>query len=296
MTLSGIFRDLLPLQTRMLAEAAWKAATADEPLEMNFVRAHALAHAEAMGCDLETASLRVFSNAEGAYGSNVNGLVDSSAFGNEDELADAFEARKSFAYGRNGKAAANAALLQRALKEVDVAYQNLESVELGVTTVDHYFDTLGGIARAVKRARGEDAAIYIGDQTRGAAKVRTLREQVALETRTRSLNPKWFEGMLKHGHEGVRQIEAQLTNTVGWSATTGQVEPWVYQRLSETFVLDEEMRRRLASLNPKASARMANRLLEAHDRNYWQPDAATLAALQDAADELEDRLEGIAAE
>jgi magnesium chelatase subunit H len=180
---------------------------------------------------------------------------------------------------------------------VDVAYQNLESVELGVTTVDHYFDTLGGIARAVKRARdGEDATIYIGDQTRGAAKVRTLKEQVALETRTRSLNPKWFEGMLKHGHEGVRQIEAQLTNTVGWSATTGQVEPWVYQRMSETFVLDDEMRRRLAALNPKASARMANRLLEAHDRNYWQPDAATLAALQDAADELEDRLEGIAAE
>jgi magnesium chelatase subunit H len=148
----------------------------------------------------------------------------------------------------------------------------------------------------VKRARGEDAAIYIGDQTRGAAKVRTLKEQVALETRTRSLNPKWFEGMLKHGHEGVRQIEAQLTNTVGWSATTGQVDPWVYQRLSETFVLDAEMRKRLAALNPKASARMANRLLEAHDRNYWQPDAATLAALQDAADELEDRLEGIAAE
>ncbi|NNF73134.1 MAG: magnesium chelatase subunit H, partial [Rhodobacteraceae bacterium] len=43
MTLSGIFRDLLPLQTRMLAEAAWKAATADESLEQNFIRAHALA-------------------------------------------------------------------------------------------------------------------------------------------------------------------------------------------------------------------------------------------------------------
>ena len=106
------------------------------------------------GLRLETASLRVFSNAEGAYGSNVNGLVDSSAFGDEDELADAYEARKSFAYGRNGKATANATLLQRTLKDVDIAYQNLESVELGVTTVDHYFDTLGGIARAVKRARG----------------------------------------------------------------------------------------------------------------------------------------------
>src|SRR6056297_2202566 len=297
MTLSGIFRDLLPLQTRMLAEAAKKAAEADEPLEMNYIRAHAWVYAQENGVDLETAALRVFSNAEGAYGSNVNALVDSSAFGDEDELADAYEARKSFAYGVNGKAAANHALLQETLKTVDVAYQNLESVELGVTTVDHYFDTLGGISRAVKRARGgQEAAIYISDTTRGNGKVRSLQDQVALETRSRSLNPKWFEGMLKHGAEGVRQIEAQVTNTMGWSATTGKVEPWVYQRLSETFVLDDDMRARLADLNPTASSRMANRLLEAHDRNYWQPDADTLAALQDAADALEDRLEGIAAE
>jgi len=296
MTLSGIFRDLLPLQTKLLAEAAWKCATADEPVERNFVRAHALAYAERMGCGMEEASLRVFSNAEGAYGSNVNGLIDSGAWDAEDELADAYETRKSFAYGLNGKSTANPRLLKEALRDVEVAYQNLESVELGVTTVDHYFDTLGGIARAVKRARGAEAAVYIGDQTRGAAKVRTLRDQVALETRSRSLNPKWFEGMLRHGHEGVRQIEAQVTNTLGWSATTGQVEPWVYQRISETFVLDEAMRRRLAELNPQASARMAQRLLEANDRAYWAPDAATLAALQEAADEIDDALEGIAAE
>jgi magnesium chelatase subunit H len=296
MTLSGIFRDLLPLQTKMLAEAAYKAATADEPSELNFVRAHALDYAARMGVDMEEAALRVFSNAEGAYGSNVNQLVDSSSWGEEDELADAYEARKSFAYGRNGKSKANPKLLQQALRDVDVAYQNLESVELGVTTVAHYFYTRGGSARAVTRARGTDAAIYIGDQTRGAGKVRTLQDQVALETRSRSLNPKWFEGMLKHGSEGVRQIEAQVTNTLGWSATTGQVEPWVYQRLSETFVLDPDMRARLAELNPKASARMAGRLLEASDRQYWAPDAETLAALQAAADEIEDRLEGIAAQ
>jgi magnesium chelatase subunit H len=296
MTLSGIFRDLLPLQTKMLAEAAWKAATADEPLEANFVRAHALAYIEATGAEMEEAALRVFSNAEGAYGANVNQLVDSSAFGAEDELADAYEARKSFAYGRDGRAKQNARLLQETLRTVDLAYQNLESVELGITTVDHYFDTLGGIARAVRRAKGEDAAIYIGDQTRGTGRFRTLREQIALETRARSLNPRFYEGMLRHGPEGVRQIEAQVTNTLGWSATTGQVEPWVYQRLSETFVLDAEMRRRLARLNPQASARMANRLLEASERNYWQPDAETLAALREAADELEDRVEGIAAE
>ncbi|MFQ6551093.1 magnesium chelatase subunit H [Aestuariibius insulae] len=295
MTLSGIFRDLLPLQTKMLAEAAFKAASADEPDEMNFVATHARAYSKRTGCSLADAALRVFSNAEGAYGSNVNQLVDSSAFGDEDELADAYEARKSFAYGVDGKATANPELLQATLKDVDLAYQNLESVELGVTTVDHYFDTLGGIARAVKRAKGgADTPVYIGDQTRGGAKVRTLADQVALETRSRSLNPRFYEPLLKHGHEGVRQIEAHITNTVGWSATTGQVEPWIYQRLSETFVLDEAMRERLSQLNPQASMRMANRLLEASDRDYWAPDADTLAALQDAADAIEDRMEGVA--
>ena len=297
MTLSGIFRDLLPLQTKMLAEAAYKCAMAeDEPLAQNFVRAHALAYADAMGVDMETASLRVFSNAEGAYGSNVNQLVDASAFGEEDELADAYEARKSFAYGRSGTPVQHAAMLQATLKNVDLAYQNLESVELGVTSVDHYFDTLGGIARAVKRQRGIDTPVYISDQTRGAGKVRSLSAQIALESRSRTLNPKFYEALLSHGAEGVRQIEAHVTNTMGWSATTQTVEPWVYQRLSETFVLDDAMRARLADLNPAASARMANRLIEASDRAYWAPDAATLAALQSAADELEDRLEGVAAE
>ena len=293
-TLSGIFRDLLPLQTRMLAEAAWLAASAEgEGPEENFLRAHALAYAEAHGVDLETAALRVFSNADGAYGSNVNSLVGSGQWGDEDELADAYEARKSFAYGRDGRPAKQPKLLQTMLRDVDLAYQNLESVELGVTTIDHYFDTLGGVARAVKRAKGEEAAVYIGDSTRGDGKVRTLKEQVALETRTRALNPKWYEGLLRHGREGVREIEAHVTNALGWSATTGQVDPWVYQRLSETYVLDEEMRRRLAELNPQASARLANRLLEAHERAYWQPDEATLEALRRGADELEDRLEGV---
>ncbi len=295
-TLSGIFRDLLPLQTRLLADAALQAAEADEPLDQNFIRAHTLAHMEETGASFKEAALRVFSNAEGAYGSNVNQLVDSSAFGDEDELADAYQNRKCYAYGTDGKAERNAELLQETLRTVEVAYQNLESVELGVTTVDHYFDTLGGISRAVKRARGEEAAVYISDQTRGSGKIRTLADQVALETRSRSLNPRFYEPLLNHGAEGVRQIEAHMTNTMGWSATTGQVEPWVYQRLSETFVLDDDMRARLAELNPVASSRMANRLLEASDRAYWTPDETTLAALQSAADDLEDRVEGIAAE
>jgi magnesium chelatase subunit H len=123
--------------------------------------------------------------------------------------------------------------------------------------------------------------------------VRSLKEQVALETRSRMLNPKWYEGMLEHGYEGVRQIEQHLTNTMGWSATTGQVQPWVYKQLTDTFMLDPAMRERLAALNPTASARVVNRLLEASDRAYWKPDDDTLAALRRASEELEDRLEGV---
>ena len=297
MTLSGIFRDLLPLQTKLLADAAYQCAMADEPYALNPIRAHALAFMKAQECDMKTAALRVFSNAEGAYGSNVNQLVDSSAFDDESELADAYQARKSFAYGMDGEASQQTALLEDTLKQVDLAYQNLESVELGVTSVDHYFDTLGGIASAVKRAKGGvDLPVYIGDQTTGNSRVRTLRDQVSLETRARNLNPAFYEPLLKHGHEGVRVLEANVTNTMGWSATTGKVDPWVYQRLSETFVLDEAMRKRLSDLNPQASMRMANRLIEASDRKYWTPDDATLAALQNAADAIEDQLEGIAAE
>jgi len=299
-TLSGIFRDLLPMQIRLLAEASHLAASADEDPQQNYVRKHALAFMAEHGGDLETASLRVFGNAEGAYGANVNHLVDAGCWDQQDELGDAFTQRKGFAYGRDGHPTRHAALLQSALANVSLTYQNLDSVELGVTSIDTYFDTLGGISRAVlqaKHARDGDAAsappVYIGDQTQGEGVVRSLTEQVALETRSRMLNPKWHESMLQHGYEGVRHIEAHLTNTMGWSATTGQVQPWVYQQLAQTFMLDPAMRERLAQLNPTASAKLAHRLLEASRRQFWQPDADTLLALQNAGAELEDRLEGI---
>ena len=294
LTLSGIFRDLLPLQVKLLAEAALLAAAPMSRWNSTIIRAHALAFIAEHGGDLETAALRVFGNAEDTYGSNVNKLIDSGAWNDEDELAEAFVRRKGFAYGMGGRAERQDKVLSHILKRVDVAYQNLESVELGVTTVDTYFDTLGGIARAVRRERGgKTAAVYIGDQTRGDGLVRTLSEQVSLETRTRALNPKWYEALLAHGYEGVKQIEAQVTNTLGWSATTGQVAPWVYEKLSETFVLEPGMRERLCALNPVASARIANRLLEANDRKYWNPDPGVLEKLRQAGEAIEDRLEGM---
>jgi len=293
MSLSGIFRDLLPLQTRMLAEAAYLAAQADEEPGMNFVRRNALAHMQAQGCDFDTACLRVFSNADGAYGANVSHMIENARWEEEDELAETFARRKSFAYDRRGVASEQAPLLRAALAGVALAYQNLDAAETGVTSLDQYFDSLGGISRAAHQAGGAAIPVYISDQTQGSPRVRTLQEQVDLETRTRMLNPRWYEGMLKHGYEGVRQIEAHLTNTMGWSATTGKVPAWVYQQVTETFIKDPGMRERLAALNPTASAKLVNRLLEAHERSYWQPDADTLRALHEASDDIEDRIEGV---
>jgi magnesium chelatase subunit H len=306
MTVSGIFRDLLPLQMRLLAEAAWLAASADEPDELNPVRAHALAHAEATGCSLDEAALRVFSNDDGAYGAQVNQMVDGSTFGADEELGDGFLGRKGFGYGRDGRARPAKELFTRALAGVELTYQNLESVETGVSDLDQYFDSLGGLTRAARnqasRSAGETgqpvAAIpaYIGDETLGKGKVRTLEEQIELEARTRTLNPRWVEGMLSHGYQGVREVEARVTNHLGWSATAAAVPGWIYRDIGSTYLLDPEMRRRMAELNPDAALGVARRLLEATDRGYWSPDPEMLDALQEAADELEDRLEGIETE
>jgi magnesium chelatase subunit H len=319
-TVSGIFRDLLPLQVRLLAEAAWLAASAEEPEAMNPVRAHALARAAAMGCSLDEAALRVFSNDDGAYGAQVNQMVDGSTWGDDDELGDGFLNRKGFGFGRDGRARPARELFAASLAAVELTYQNLESVETGVSDLDQYFDSLGGLTRAARnQSARRDAAsgvgeppaggapdiapvpsrpvpAYIGDETLGKGKVRTLEEQIELEARTRTLNPRWIEGMLSHGYQGVREVEARVQNHVGWSATAGAVPEWIYRDIGTTYVLDETMRRRLAELNPDAALGMARRLLEATDRGYWAPDPEMLEALREATDELEDRLEGIETE
>jgi magnesium chelatase subunit H len=295
LTVSGIFRDLLPLQVKLLAEACYLAASADEPVEQNCVRRHALATMAETGVSMEQAALRVFSNADGAYGSNVNLLVETGKFEHEDELADQFVARKSFAYGVSGRPTAAPELMRRALAGTSLAFQNIDSVELGATDIDQYVESLGGMARVITQAQGAPPPTYMGDHTGREGKVRTLREQVALETRTRMLNPKWFEAQLATGYEGVRNLAGHMTTTFGWSATGGAdaVPQWVYQDIGETFVLDAEMRARLARLNPNAALAMSQRLLDATDRGYWSPDQDTLERLRDATAELEDRLEGV---
>ena len=124
-------------------------------------------------------------------------------------------------------------------------------------------------------------------------RISSLEQMVRLESRAKMLNPKWFEAMLAHGYEGVREIETRVGNTYGWSATTNAVEGWVYQDVADTFLLDAEMRERMSKANPHATAAIARRLLEADARGFWDANEETIAHLREIYGQLEDQMEGV---
>jgi magnesium chelatase subunit H len=295
-TVSGIFRDLLGHQMELMDKAVRLAAAADEPVEQNFVRKHALIQAQELSVGLEDAATRIFANAPGSYGANVNHLVESGSWDDEGQLSDAFLARKSFAYGQRGQWRDARAVMEKALATVDATFQNVDSFELGINDIDHYYEYLGGVTKSVENLSGKRPKVMVADAVSTTNRLSSLEQMVRMESRAKLLNPKWFEAMLNHGYEGVHEIEARVSNTYGWSATANAVEGWVYQGVAETFLLDEAMRERMAKLNPHATAAVARRLLEANDRGFWDADDATLQALQDIYSDLEDRLEGVGVE
>merc|ERR1719393_195479 len=268
----------------------------DEPLEMNFVRKHALEQAEELGVDLRTASTRIFSNASGSYSSNVNLAVENSSWNDEQQLQDMYLSRKSFAFNSDKPGAGmdqNREVFESALKTVDVTFQNLDSSEISLTDVSHYFDSDPTNLVQGLREDGKKPASFIADTTTANAQVRTLSETVRLDARTKLLNPKFYEGMLKSGYEGTREITKRLRNTMGWSATAGAVDNFVYEDANDTFIKDEEMQQRLLETNPNAFRDMMTTFLEANGRGYWETSEENLDRLRQLYAEVDDQIEGM---
>src|SRR5690349_15983043 len=299
MTVSGIFRDLFSPTVQLLDKAVRVVAQLDEPLEMNFVRKHVREQIESDACTPDEAAVRVFSNAPGNYGTNVNFMVMDSQWESEETLGDLFVTRKCFAYGRDSRGRAfegreARVAMDRALSRVEATYQNIDTFEIGLTDVDHYFEYLGGVSKAVEQRARSRPAIYLSDTLSREVKIRSLEETVRLETRSKTLNPKWYEGMLKHGFRGVAEIENHVSNTFGWSATADAVDDWIYAEVANTFLFDESMLERLRELNPHSAHALAQRLLEANGRGYWDVDSETLEQLREISRSLDDQLEGVA--
>merc|ERR1740124_104949 len=294
-TCSGVFCDLFINQMNLMDRGIKMAAEADEPLEMNFVRKHATEQAAEMNISLREASARVFSNSAGSYSANVGIAIENGGWEDESQLQEQFLTRKGVAFNADkpGMMEQQAELFKAALKNVDVTFQNLDSSEISITDVSHYYDS--DPTKVVQGLRDDKKKpmSLMADTTTANAQVRTLSETVRLDVRTKLLNPKFYEGMLSTGYEGVREIQKRLRNTMGWSATAGEVDNFVFEDANGVFIEDAEMQQRLLDTNPNAFRDMVTTFLEANGRGYWETSDENIERLQELYAEVEDRIEGV---
>ena len=292
--MSGIFRDSFQNVVELLDDAFQRAAFADEPEELNFVKRHSSAMA-AQG--LTNPSARLFSNPAGDYGSMVNERVGASNWEDGDELGATWASRNSFSYGRGKeRGTARPEVLQALLATTDRIVQEVDSVEYGLTDIQEYYANTGALKRAAQSAKGPNGrpvGCSIVECFSKEVRPRELEEVLRLEYRSKLLNPKWAEAMASSGSGGAFEISQRMTAMVGWGATADFKENWAWDQAAETYALDEDMANRLRKANPQAFANTLKRMLEAAGRGMWEADASTLERLQDLYRQMDDELEGM---
>ena len=271
------------------------AAELDEPAEMNFVRKHALEQAEAQGVSVREAATRVFSNSAGSYSANVGLAIENGGWEGEQQLQEQFVSRQGFALNADKPGQMDQAtdMFKSALSTVDCTFQNLDSSEISLTDVSHYFDSDPTKVVQSLRTDGRKPNAMMADTTTANAQVRSLSETVRLDARTKLLNPKFYEGMLASGYEGTREITKRLRNTMGWSATSGDVDHFVYEDANDVVTADPEMQKRLLETNPNAFRDMVTTFLEANGRGYWETSEENLDRLRQLYAEVDDKIEGM---
>jgi cobaltochelatase CobN len=286
-TISGLFRDTFSHTVSVLDDAFRQIALLNENTGDNLIKKHyqdMLAKLQAAGLSpadaANLAAARIFGDAPGTYGTGVSELVKAtSAWDSTQDLTDTYLARMSYVYGRNSYGVQAMDAFQQMLGTVDVVTQVRDSL-WGVLDNDDVYQYLGGLKLAAEAASGRAVDAYIVN-TRNAAnpKVQSLSEFVGAELRTRVLNPKWIEGMLKEGFSGSREISDHIANLFGVAATLGGVDNWAWQQVANTFVFDKNIS---SQLNPHNLQAIIGWSMEAARRDMWQADRETLQKMSDA--------------
>ncbi|OBK15325.1 cobaltochelatase subunit CobN [Mycobacterium asiaticum] len=291
--ISGFFRDAFPHVVTMLDDAVRLVAELDEPDSDNYVRAHARADLAQHG-DQRRATTRIFGSKPGTYGAGLLQLIDSRNWRDDADLAQVYTAWGGFAYGRNldGREAVDD--MNRQYRRIAVAAKNTDTREHDIADSDDYFQYHGGMVATVRALTGQAPAAYIGDNTRpDAIRTRTLSEETTRVFRARVVNPRWMAAMRRHGYKGAFEMAATVDYLFGYDATAGVMADWMYEQLTERYVLDPENRKFMAESNPWALHGMAERLLEAAGRGMWaEPQPDTLDGLRQTLLETEGDLEG----
>jgi len=294
--ISGITRDNFPSTIDVLDEAIQTVAMLDEPLEKNYVRYHTLERLN--GASLEdmnavrAATYRLFASMPGTYQAGTQLAVYASAWKTEKDLSDVFLFWNGYAYGKGVFGTPAHKSLQESLKSVDVTFNKTVTDEYDLTGCCCYFGTHGGMINAARVLSGKEIQNYYGDtREQDRVSVRTLTEEMRRITRGKLLNPKWIEGMKEHGYKGAGEISKRVGRVYGWQATAKAVDDSVFDDITRTFMMNEENRKFFQENNPWALEEMARRLIEAVERNLWNPSPDVREALRELYVEIEGWIE-----
>jgi len=299
--ISGFFRDAFPSAVQMFDAAVQAvAAQEDEDAERNPIRARILREAaalEAQGVEPEAARLqagwRVFGSAPGSYGSGLQPLFDHGDWQTDDDLSKAYVGGSAHAYGQGSDGVPAAGALVRRLRAMDVVMQNQDSREHDLLDSNDYYQFQGGMAAAVRHLSGQQPAMYHGDHGNPQApRVRTLKEEIGRVIRSRVVNPKWIDGVKRHGYKGAFEMAATVDYLFGFDATARVVGDHQYSMVADAYVLDEATRDFVSEHNPRALHDMLSRLLEAMQRGLWQSPGDYRTQLENLLLDQEQRMEG----
>ena len=290
--ISGFFRDAFPHVVAMLDDAVQLVAALDEPDGSNYVRAHARADLAEHG-DARRATTRIFGSKPGSYGAGILQAVESGSWRDDKDLAEVYTVWGGFAYGRDLDGAPAADDMRTNYRRIKVAAKNVDSLEHDIADSDDYFQYHGGMVAMVRALTGSSPAAYVGDSAvPHAVRTRTLGEETHRVFRARVVNPRWIAAMQRHGYKGAFELAATVDYLFGFDATAGVVDDWMYAKLAESYVFDENVQQFLRQSNPWALRGITERLLEAADRGLWEkPDQDTLDQLRAVYLDLEGDLE-----
>lgn len=279
--ISGFFRDAFPAQIDLFDRAVREVAEMDEPPHLNPIRARVQADQaklEAEGYDVAVAarraSFRVFGSKPGAYGAGLQALIDEKGWETDEDLAKAYVAWGGYAYGSKVEGAAEHKLFEQRLETVELVLHNQDNREHDILDSDDYYQFEGGVAATVRYLSGEQPAIYHNDHSRPESpRIRTLKEEIGRVVRGRAANPKWLNGVMRHGYKGAFEIAATVDYLFAFAATSRVVEDHHFDALYDAYLVDEEVRDFIERHNPDALEEIARRFQEAIERGLWRPRA-----------------------
>jgi len=277
--ISGFFRDAFPALIDLFDSAVRAVAALDEPDALNPIAARVRAETERLvdaGVDAKDAArragFRVFGSKPGAYGAGLQALIDEKGWQTEADLANAYVAWGGYAYGAGAEGAAEHGLFKDRLGRVQAVIHNQDNREHDLLDSDDYYQFEGGMTAAVHAERGQRPQVYHNDHSRPERPVvRPLEDEIARVVRARVVNPKWIDGVRRHGYKGAFEMAATVDYLFAFAATTGAVRDHHFDLVFQAYLDDADVRGFLEEANPDALRDIADKLMEAQDRGLWSP-------------------------